>query len=741
MQRVRSRLARVPWGWWVALLVLPALAPLARPGFFESHDGVFHAYRLAALDRAVRAGVLYPRWFPEFAFGYGHPVLNFYGPLSYYWGLPFTLLGADAIAATKLVLATGLVASALGLYAFARLYLDRLPALVAALVYAYLPYHLLDLYVRAALAEFLAFVWFPLILLAFHRLLDEAEGGRWIPWLAVAGLSLAALVLTHSLSALIFAPVLGAYVLLRLAARPGGRSLGRLLLALALAAALSAFYWLPVLAESQYVGLASGASEGYQRHLLPLAGLFSPDLAYRYEVRDPVTFPLGWVQGLILVAGLGLPFLRRLRGPAILSLAVALISAWMLTTSSLPAWRALEGGLAFLQYPWRFQAMTVLATAMLAGLLLQALAGAPRPVAPLAAVLILALTGAWALAALPVTATRPSPSVEAMWAQDREFGQVGSTWTGEYLPIWVQEQRWAISHPLQDPDGEQAGPPVAGDLALTGVGYTRYHLALRSEAPTGLVLHQFYYPGWEARWQGRSIAAHPAGSLGLAAFDLPPGEGSLVLRLALAPAQRWGNLVSLLAALAAGVLLLARFQGIRSASGLRAGSGHLALAVPYLLLASVLLGSLAMPNGYLRSPEAVNANLADLVRLQAFDLAGERYRPGDTVSVTLYWIALDGLAEDYKAFVHLTDTGLTRQPAQHDGDPGGGYTPTTRWVPGELVPDRHALPLPDDLPPGRYQVWAGMYAFSSGQNLDVVSSDVPHDGRRVLLAEIEVVGP
>ena len=134
MQRVRSRLARVPWGWWVALLVLPALAPLARPGFFESHDGVFHAYRLAALDRAVRAGVLYPRWFPEFAFGYGHPVLNFYGPLSYYWGLPFSLLGADAIAATKLVLATGLVASALGLYAFARLYLDRLPALVAALV-------------------------------------------------------------------------------------------------------------------------------------------------------------------------------------------------------------------------------------------------------------------------------------------------------------------------------------------------------------------------------------------------------------------------------------------------------------------------------------------------------------------------------------------------------------------------------------------------------------------------------
>ena len=111
---------------------------------------------LEALDRAVRAGVLYPRWFPGFAFGYGHPVLNFYGPLSYYWGLPFTLLGIDPALALKLVLAGGLIASALGMYAFARLHLGRSGAVAAAVVYAYLPYHLVDLYLRGALAEFLA---------------------------------------------------------------------------------------------------------------------------------------------------------------------------------------------------------------------------------------------------------------------------------------------------------------------------------------------------------------------------------------------------------------------------------------------------------------------------------------------------------------------------------------------------------------------------------------------------------
>jgi hypothetical protein len=723
------------------LLVLPALAPLSRPGFFDSHDGIFHVHRLAALDRAVRAGVLYPRWFPEFAFGYGQPVLNFYGPLSYYWGLPFTLLGLDAVLAMKLVLATGLVASAVGLYAFARLYLDRFPALVAAVLYAYLPYHLLDLYVRGAVAEFLAFLWFPVILLAFHRLSEKAAGRGWLTWLAVAGLALAALILTHSLSALLFAPVLATYLLFRLAAGRDGRSLGRLALALALAAALSAFYWLPVLAESQYVGLGSGTSAGYQRHLLSVRDLFSLDLAYCYEARDPITFSLGWVQGVIMLAGLGLPFLRRGRWPATFFLAVALASAWMLTTASQPVWRALEPALAFLQYPWRFQTLTVLACAMLGGLLLQALGGVSRPGMHVMGALALAVTGTWALAALPFTPIRPVLSVEQMWAQDRDTGQVGTTWTGEYLPIWVQEQRWALSQPLRHPADEYSPPGVSEGLTLTGIGHTRYQWRLVSEAETSLVLHQFYYPGWEARWQGRAIPAHPVGGLGLAAFDLPPGEGILSLRLALAPAQRWGSLLSLLAALAAGVLLLARYQQLRAASSPRAGGGQLALALPTLLLAAALLGSLALPNGYLRAPTPAGANLEDLVRLQAFELPEDRYLPGDTVTLTLYWIPLVRLGEDYKTFVNLTDVEVTRQPAQHDGDPGQGFTPTVRWLPGELVPDEHSLSLPGDLAPGRYRLWAGMYQFPSLQNLAVVSSDLPHDGTRVLLAEIEVVAP
>jgi hypothetical protein len=747
LQVLAQTLRRRAGAWWVILLVLPALAPLARTGFFASHDGVFHVYRLMALEDAVRGGVLYPRWFADFAFGYGHPVLNFYGPLSYYWGLVFALLGAGPVLATKLLFATGLVASALGMYACARLYFDRFPAVVAAVLYAYLPYHLIDLYVRGAVAEFLAFVWFPLLLLAFHRLAEEKEGWRATTWLVLAALLGVALIATHSLSALIFAPCLAGYLVILWWRRRQWRVVARFLAAGGLGLVLGAFYWLPVMAESRYVGLGHGASQGYRDHLLSVAGLIFPGPIYDYAAEAPITFPIGWLHVGLLLAAVPLPLLVRRRRPqTLLFLAIGLFSVFMLTDISLPVWRAFESALAFLQYPWRFQALTVLATAFLGGMLLQVAVERVPWAGAVAGGLVLLLVGLFALPDLPVTTSYPDLSVEGMWRLDRELSQIGATWTGEYVPIWVEEQRWAISHPR--PEGIPADPLPPMSYAvhqarLQGVGYSRYHLELDAPQGTILSLHQFYYPGWQALWQGEVIAARPEGELGLATFDLPPGSGSLVLRLALTPAQHWGTIVSLVTCLAVAAALVVRLQLLRSAAGPAAiwrGEGQPSggLALTCSLLAVVLLGSLLLPNGYVRATRPIGANLEDHVELQAFTIEDTHYRPGDTVRLTLYWMALTELSEDYKTFIHLTDVEVTQQPTQHDGDPGGDFTPTTRWLPGELVPDTHTLTLPPNLPTGRYHLWADMYQYPSVRNLEVVSAEVPTDGKRVLLGEIQV---
>ena len=741
-QRIQSfaqKLGRVPAGGWVVLLILPTLVPMARSGFFESHDGLFHAYRLEALDHAVRAGVLYPRWFPEFAFGYGHPVLNFYGPLSYYWGLPFTLLGADALLALKLVFASGLVASALAMYLFARIYLDRAPSLAAAVVYAYLPYHLVDLYVRGALAEFLSFVWFPLVLWAFHAVAEHRRPLKLIP-IALAALSLAALMVTHSLSALIFAPVLLAYLVLLLVRAGSRQAWGAVVASLALAVALSTFYWLPVLAESQYVGLGSGTSQGYRDHLVALSDFLSlaPGYPYPTETGVPPTFPLGLVQIALLVAALPVAFRRGPRQWIVLFfLGVGLLSAFMLLSLSEPIWRLLEAGLAFLQYPWRFQALTVLATAFLAGAVCAAACQVLRTVScGSLAIGFCLVVGAWSLWRLPFSTTHPSLSVEAMWQQDRDQGQVGATWTGEYLPVWVREQRWALARPAPEPTPGGLVLP-AGQVQLHGVGYTRAKLTV--DAPQGetVALHQFHYPGWQAHWQDAVIPSRPEGALALATFDLPPGQGALDVRLASTPAQLWGTVISLLTSLMLSVALVARLQLSRPKAVWR----PLLLCAGTLLMAAVLVASLIWPNGYVRAVTPVGANLEDTVEVLAYTTEDSSYHPRDTIAVTVYWRALRDLDKNYKTFVHLTDTGVTRQPAQHDGDPNAGFAPTTRWLPGEIVPDPHELVLPEDLAPGVYRLWAGMYDYETLRNLQVLAAPEAATGERVLLGDVEVVAP
>jgi hypothetical protein len=756
-QRLRfliERLARLPGAWWAVVLTLPALVPLLRGGFFASDDGLIHVYRLAALDEAVRAGVLYPRWFPEFAFGYGHPVLNFYGPLSYYAGLPFTLLGLDPALAIKLVMAAGLLASAAGMWLFARQHLSTGAAVVAAVVYVYLPYHLADLYVRGAVAELLAFAWLPFILWAAHHAVTRPGGAGW-RWATLAGLLLAALVLTHSLSTLLFAPVLIGYILL-LVWRPGDErrgALARVALAVVLAVAASAFHWLPILAESEYVGLGHGASQGYRDHLLPLAKLVSFDVAYRYRGAPgvPITYPLGWLQALLLAGGLWLLVGpgdewsrdRLSRRVAIFFLMAGLVSALMLTRTALPAWAALERVLALLQYPWRIEMITALATAFVAGALYARLRVRVGPAAVVAVALLLVVTGAWALWRLPYVPVEPDLSVEAMWQADRDTGQVGATWTGEYLPVWVTEQRWALSLPSAPeaaalPEAGQAVDPsqAGATLRLDGASYTGYDLEVDAPRGTTLVLHQFHFPGWQAQWQGGTIASRPAGSLGLAAFDLPPGRGPLALHLALTPAQRWGSLLSLASLLAAGLALVIQAQ--------LQGTGRVwrtwLLAAACILAACGLIGHLALPNGYVRAVQPAAAVLENTAELLAFSTDRPAYRPGDSVEVTLYWRALSSPGQNLKAFLHLTDAALTGQPAQHDGDPGGGFTPTTRWLPGELVPDTHRLILPVDLPPGRYVLWAGLYEFETLRNLAVAGEGRPAGGERVYLGEIEVKG-
>src|SRR5512144_2276141 len=184
-------------------------APLLQNAWLCSDDGALHVYRTVALDRALTDGLLYPRWFPDLAYGYGFPFFNYREPLGYYLVEFVHLLGASFPVALNLVLAGSLVASGLTMNLWVSDIFDQPAGFVAAIVAMAAPYTLIDALVRGNLPEAIALALLPLILWAFRRLL--LRGGRKYFLLAV--LSLAALLLTHNISSLTFVPVLIVYLL------------------------------------------------------------------------------------------------------------------------------------------------------------------------------------------------------------------------------------------------------------------------------------------------------------------------------------------------------------------------------------------------------------------------------------------------------------------------------------------------------------------------------------------------
>ena len=114
--------------------------------------------------------------------------------------------------------------------------------------------------------------------------------------------------------------------------------------------------------------------------------------------------------------------------------------------------------------------------------------------------------------------------------------------------------------------------------------------------------------------------------------------------------------------------------------------------------------------------EAVGARLGSSIELVGYDVARDPQR----VQVTLYWQDLAAVSQQYTVFVHVAAAD-GRVVAQNDSPPRGGAYPTTAWEAGETIRDRHTVALAG-VPPGTYQVVAGLYVRSTGERLPVRSA-------------------
>ncbi len=570
----------------LGLLCLPALRPLFHPGFFSMHDDQ-QVIRLAELDHALTSGQFPVRWVSRLGFGYGYPLFIFYPPLVYYLGEFFHLLGASFILSTKFVFALAFLGAAYSMYRWAKYRFGTIPAVVAALFYTYAPYHAVDAYVRGALAETFSFVWLPTILLTLdhlsHQLTSTPRTSRFHRRLLKSGLILSLLysllMITHNLIVLPFSFIIGLYLLATAIRLPSRRLFFLLFTSIFffLGLGLSAFFWIPALAEKQHtlvdsVLLTQGYS--YSLHYIKPYQLWNSIWGYGGSAPlneiDGFSLKIGKLH-LVLASLVGFVSLTLLISPRmkklkptflflVASFLILFFSAFMTTRYSSFIWDHFPP-FHYIQFPWRFLTFTNLFSSLLAGASVWLLSQfinhiktLPQKISP-----FFILSFSFLIISLLFLPNLKlfSPSTYLNVSDDYYLSDDFAKWTisktsFEFLPEGVTTH---LEPPLNITQVDitkdqialstiQPPPDFVTHQTLLDLPHLKV-LGLHTPTAFSLVVNTYNFPGWQAHLNDQPLPITDDNSLQLITLEIPPGTHQLTLNFTNTPPRRFANYLSL----------------------------------------------------------------------------------------------------------------------------------------------------------------------------------------------------
>ncbi len=755
-------------GYLVVLVIcLLAIWPfISRAGLPAATDAELHVFRLAELSRLVRGGEIYPRWAPNFYYGYGYPIFNYYAPLAYYLALPFELLpGLGPVTAVKVIFILGLLAAGTGLYGFMRDIWGRPAALVAAAAFVYAPYiQFVDPHARGDLAESLSFGLFAWALWALNRLRLRSSAGYWLASIVLT----AALILSHNLMALVFFGLLFAWALWQLMFGTTSTSegdnirrerlaiFGRLALALVLAAALAAFFWLTVALEQNAVNLSNlvggGSHFDFRNHFLSLKGLLSPPVLLDWGATAPhFILSLGVIQWAMAGLGLALLLARRVphRGQAAFFAFSLAVLVFLMSPISEPIWTAVPL-LPYLQFPWRLLGPTAAVLGIVAGYGMAGLqASLPGRLARLAPAVVVALI---LLLALPATQVPPwpadfGPTTELRVLEEELAGRwLGTTSTADFVPVTVEVlprpapslvEDFRTGRPLDRVN--RATLPSGTTVESTNLSPLHFRYYSHSEKDYLLRLFLFDFPGWRVRVDGRPVEKELGRPEGFLVVPVPAGDHIVDVNFEGTVARLASWLVTLGAAAASITIGWWLHHSQRSggsvaeASDRTAGSNSgvlgpvLGVSLAIFLANALLVQPLGLMHYESKGLNAIPANWDDLINygqqiaLIGYDTPNKPVAAGQDLEVTAYWKALAPLEINYQVFVHMVDD--VGQPITQSDKLNPGDFPTKWWPTDRYVLDTHRLKIPEDLRPGRYKLSLGLWVASEGWRLPVLGPD------------------
>ncbi len=512
----------------IVILILMALGPLLpffQPGLPHGHDAQDHVVRITNFYRNLSEGVIIPRWGLNLNWGYGHPVMMFLYPFSSYVASLFRFLGMSFVDATKAVFVVSYIASILSMYLFMRTGWGKRAGVLGAILYGFAPYRFVDMYVRMAIGEQMAFVFPPLIGYFLLRIAKAASHAKrpLFPYLAMGlAASVGGLILSHNAVSLMIFPVLGLFGLYLLVTAEKNRMafFFHAVPSVLLGFGLAAFYWIPALIEGRYtLRDIVTAGEALNRFVLFREFFYSP---WDYGGAKTITKEVGYPQWLGIILSLVFLWKSRNRTERMLiggALVVFAGSLWIMTSASTPVWKAVMM-LQNFQFPLRFLNVTVFVAALLSGL---GLTYAYRNIAGMKGMGAAVRTGVFlTFCLLPLILTSWMWKPKGYQIERESFYTrvyPGTTDTGESTPIWTT--RFMERYP------PAAVEVISGKADIHQITRTstvhEYQVVVQTRAE--LLENTVYFPGWQVYVDGQKTPIEFQSEIhrGILSFWVPEG--------------------------------------------------------------------------------------------------------------------------------------------------------------------------------------------------------------------------
>lgn len=518
---------------YILVLILLSFIPLFdlfQSGLPVTHDGQDHVARIANFYENLQDGNVIPRWAPNLNWGYGHPVLMFLYPLSSYFASLFHFLGFSLVDSAKLVFAVSFIASGFTMYLWSKNHLGKDGGIVAAILYIYAPYRFVDMYVRGAIGEHVAFIFPPLILYFLFKLSKSPH----FKFLLGGSLSFALFILAHNAISFMFMPFIFIYALYLLVNPKNKRFLSSFIALVIFGFSLSAFFWIPAFFEGKYTLRDIVTKNEYRSRFVEFNSFLYGK--WSYGGSPELSKQVGIVQWLFVV--LSVPtliiFYRKKKREWVLILGllgIFCISLFLMTSQSEFIWKRFTTLQKF-QFPWRFLTLVVFSTSVIGGFIMYAFS---RKYSPFLVILVLFFA---------IYANKDYWHAKAFDRKsDFFYASVydGTTDTGESAPIW--SVRFMEKRPKAHMEVIE-GNAIIKEVKRTSTIH-RYNLTAKSKVR--IKENTLYFPGWNVFVDEIKVPIEfqDPRHRGLITFTVGQGDHDVNIRFSETKLRLFSNIVSL----------------------------------------------------------------------------------------------------------------------------------------------------------------------------------------------------